>query len=211
MKVWFVIVFGTLYFSCGAQDVISLWHKNSKPFYKENSLVEYEKEAYGTTCVFNITEPTLSIYEAKGKNSGKAVLVIPGGGYGLVAMYHEGYNLAEKLSEHGITAAVLKYRLPDTVSSDQPHKVPLTDARKALKLLRQKAGKYSFDINKVGVMGFSAGSHLATVLGLWKSDDEMENPNFSALIYGVSQLNEENLKWLEESLYYRELTAKEIE
>jgi len=68
-----------------AQKVISLWEEGHKPFYKENTLQEHEKEAWSTKCIYDITEPTLSIYPAKGKNSGKAVLIIPGGGYSLVA------------------------------------------------------------------------------------------------------------------------------
>jgi acetyl esterase/lipase len=161
---------------------------------------------YDTTCVFDITEPTLTLYKAKGLNSGKAVLIIPGGGYSLVALYHEGFDVAELLAENGITAAVLKYRLPNPRSSDRPHRVPLSDARRALKLLREKAA----DDAETGVLGFSAGSHLATVMSLWESGDEDENPDFSALIYGVTNLSEDNLKWLEERLYYRRMTDEEV-
>ncbi len=87
------------------------------------------------------------------------------------AIYHEGYDLAEELSKQGITAAVLKYRLPNPESSNEPEKVPLADTRQALKLLREKADKYGFDKNKVGVVGFSAGSHLATLASIWRSKD----------------------------------------
>jgi len=191
------------------QEVYHIWEGMEKPYYKENNLVEYEKELWGTMCVLNVTEPTLTIYSAKGKNSGKAVLIIPGGGYEVVAVHHEGYDLAEVLAENGITAAVLKYRLPDSASSDKPHLVPLADTRKALKFLRDLSEKYQFDKNQVGVIGFSAGSHLATVISLWRSDDKDENPDFSGLIYGVTILNDENQRWLEESLYYREMTAEE--
>ena len=64
-----------------AQDVYPLWEGETKPYYKENDLKEYEKEAYGTQCVFDITEPTLTVYPAKGENTGKSVVIIPGGGY----------------------------------------------------------------------------------------------------------------------------------
>jgi len=187
--------------NAGAQEVFKLWEGQTKPYYLE---------MWGTTCYLNITEPTLTVYEAQGENTGKAVIVIPGGGYEVVAMHHEGYDVAEILSAKGITAAVLKYRLPNPESSDRPDLVPLSDARRALKLLRDMAGKYGFDKAKVGLMGFSAGSHLATVTSLWKSDDQEENPDYTALIYGVSNLNETNLKWLEESLYFRQLSSEEI-
>ncbi len=194
----------------GAQEVYNLWEGLHKPYYKENDLVEYEEEAWETMCIFNITEPTLTVYKAEGGNTGKAVVILPGGGYTLVAAYHEGHDLAMILAEQGITAAVLKYRLPNPESSDQPHLVPLTDARRALKIIREKAVQYGINTDKVGVMGFSAGSHLATVAGLWKSVEADENPNFSALIYGVTNLNKTNLMWLEESLYFRKMTDEEI-
>lgn len=193
------------------QEIYKLWKIGGKPNYKENNLKEYEKEVWGTQCVFNITEPTLTIYKAKGNNTGKAVIIIPGGGYELVAMYHEGYDLAKALAKQGINAAVLKYRLPNPISSDKPHLVPLSDGRKALKILHEKADEYNIDTNQIGVLGFSAGSHLATVLSLWKSAEQNENPDFSALIYGVTNLSKDNLSWLEKSLYHRELTPKEIE
>lgn len=204
------ILFIMVVFQSLSQNVYKLWEGQEIPYYKENNLKEYEKEAYQTTCVFNITEPTLTVYPAQGENSGKAVVVIPGGGYSLVAMYHEGYDVAKALSEAGITAAVLKYRLPNPESSDQPHLVPISDARQALKLLRAKASEYGINKNQVGVIGFSAGSHLSTVASLWKSKDKDENPNFSGLIYGVTNLTEENKKWLEESLYYRKMKEEEI-
>ena len=138
----------------------------------------------------------LTVYPAEGENTGKAVLIIPGGGYGLVAMYHEGYDLAEVLASQGISAAVLKYRLPNPESSDQPELVPQTDARRALKILRGKAAGYGIQENKVGVIGFSAGSHLATVISLSECEDPTERPDFSALIYGVTDLSEANLNWL---------------
>lgn len=203
----------TLFFVGGtlqAQEVVDLWEKGKAPFYKENDLKEYEKEAYSTLCVFDVTAPTLTIFEAKGENSGKAVLVIPGGGYGLVAMHHEGYDVAKKLQEAGITAAVLKYRLPNPKSSTKPEIIPITDARRGFKLLRNLSEKYGFSKDQVGVVGFSAGGHLATVSALWPTDDPEEKPNFCGYIYGVTDLSKINLEWLEESLYYRKLTKEEV-
>jgi len=200
-----------LYGESKAQDVYQLWEAQEKPYYKENNLKEYEKvSSFDVVCVYDVTEPTLTVYKAEGENSGKAVILLPGGGYSLVAIYHEGHDLAKLLAKQGITTAVLKYRLPKTESSDQPHLVPLSDTRRALKLLRTHSEKYGFKKDKLGVMGFSAGSHLATVASLWKSDDEEENPNFSGLIYGVTDLNAENLKWLEDSLYHRKMTDEEV-
>ncbi len=194
-----------------AQEEFKLWEAGKRPFYKDNDLTEYEKEVWGTKAVGNITEPTLTIYKAEGQNTGKAVVIIPGGGYELVAMYHEGYELAELLSKNGITAAVLKYRIPNPISSNKPHLVPLTDGRKALKMMHEKAEAYGINSDEIGVIGFSAGGHLAAVLGLWVSDEPDENPDFTGLIYGVTNLSAGNKNWLESNLYHRKLTEEEID
>lgn len=193
-----------------SQDVYSLWETEQKPFYKANNLQEYEEEVWETLCVFNVTEPTLTIYPARGENSGQAVVVVPGGGYTLVALYHEGYDIAERLASQGITAAVLKYRLPDPVSSTKPEMVPLADARQALKRLRDMSETYGFKQDQVGMMGFSAGSHLTTVVGLWNTGDPQMQPNFSGLIYGVTNLTPVNIDWLEKDLYHRKMTSSEL-
>ena len=192
-----------------AQEVLKLWEGQSKPYYRENTLIEREQEEWGTLCAVHVTEPTLALYPAKGKNTGVGVVIIPGGNYSVVAIHHEGHDVAKILSDQGITAAVLKYRLPNPESSPEPEKVPLSDVRRGLRLLRQQSTKYGVDKGKVGVLGFSAGSHLATVTSLWRSDKADENPAFSGLIYGVTNHSEENMKWLEERLYYRPLTPDE--
>jgi acetyl esterase/lipase len=209
----YVIVFISCFLhlqSLNAQSIIPLWEAGQKPFYKENDLKEYEGEAFGTKVVYNVLDPTLTIFKAKRKNTGIAVVICPGGGYSLEAIYHEGYDVARALAKKGITGVVLKYRLPNPKSSDQPEKVPLADARRALKLLRQQAGQFGIDTAKVGIMGFSAGSHLATMTSLWRSDDPNENPNFSVLVYGVTDDKPGNFKWLEESLYHRPMTKEEL-
>lgn len=194
----------------GAQDVFHIWEGQAKPFHKESDIKEYEEDNWGASCVFNVTEPTLTIYPANKNKTDIGVIILPGGGYTAESIVHEGYDVAQKLADNGITAAVLKYRLPNPETSDRPQLVPLTDTRRGLKLLRQMADEYRLDKNKIGVIGFSAGSHLATVASLWKTNDVDETPNFSGLIYGVTNLAEENLKWLKNDLYFRDLTDQEL-
>jgi acetyl esterase/lipase len=87
--------------------------------------------------------------------------------------------------------------------------VPLTDARRAILLMKTMAETYGFDPSKVGIMGFSAGGHLAAATSVLMSDNEKENPDFSALIYPVTTMVPEFQKWLEEDLFHRPMTAEE--
>jgi acetyl esterase/lipase len=137
------------------------------------------------------------------------MVVLPGGGYVLESFVAEGEAIAEYLSSQGITAAVLKYRLPLAEASDQPHLLPITDARRAVELMKSMAGTYGFDPSKVGIMGFSAGGHLATATSVLPSENGDEIPDFSALIYPVTTMAPENRKWLEEDLFHRPMTTEE--
>ena len=192
-----------------AEEVMDLW-EGLAPFSKPNNLQEYVKaSSSGVQCVHNVTKPRLTIYPPKGESSGRAMIILPGGGYVVESIIEEGSEIAEYLASHGITAAVLKYRLPLAEASDQPHLVPLTDARRAISLVKSMADTYDFDPSKVGIMGFSAGGHLATAASVLTSDKDDENPDFSALIYPVTTMAPENRKWLEEDLFHRPMTAEE--
>lgn len=204
-----IIAFAFATLPAWAQDTLLIWQGQTPPHYKSNTLHEYEKDMYGTTVVLDITQPTLTVFPASGQATGQAVIILPGGGYQFEAAYHEGYDVARYLAAQGIAGAVLKYRLPNPASSDAPEQVPLADVHQALKLLRQHAEDYDIDTSKIGVMGFSAGSHLATLACLWRSNDADENPNFGALIYGVTLLTPDNREWLEQHMYFRPMTDEE--
>ncbi|MBN1464561.1 alpha/beta hydrolase [candidate division KSB1 bacterium] len=191
-----------------AQDVVHLW-MDTPPHSKPNSLEESLIESWGVPCAKNVTIPTLTIYRAQGEESDHAMIILPGGGYELLSIVAEGQLIAESLASQGIVAAVLKYRLPLLASSDQPHLLPITDARQAIRLMKSMAEDYSFDPTKVGLVGFSAGGHLAATASVLISENENENPDFSALIYAVTTLAPENQKWLEESLFHRPMTLEE--
>jgi len=191
-----------------AEEVIDLW-EGPPPHSKPNSLEEYVKESCGVPCAHNVTKPTLTVHPAQGENSGRAIIILPGGSYIKESIVAEGQEIAEHLSSSGITAAVLKYRLPLLEASDQPHLVPLTDARRAVSLMKSLAGSYGFDPSRVGIMGFSAGGHLATATSVLMSENDDENPDFSALIYPVTTMAPENRKWLEEDLFHRPMTVEE--
>ena len=115
------------------------------------------------------------------KPNGQMVVVCPGGGYAIVSSYNEGVYVADWMLDQGITVAVVKYRLPN-----YRHKVPYSDVANAFRYCRAHAAEWGID--QIGVMGFSAGGHLAaTASNLWT--DAITRPDFSILIYPVITLN----------------------
>jgi acetyl esterase/lipase len=141
----------------------------------------------------NVSQPTLTLYlPPAGASNGTAVIVCPGGGYNALNITQEGYAVAEKLNKLGITAFVLKYRLPD--DSDMPDKSigPIQDAQQAIMLVRQRAKEWNIDTAKLGIMGFSAGGHLASTAGTHFTKSYIDNPrkinlrpDFMILVYPV--------------------------
>jgi acetyl esterase/lipase len=129
--------------------------------------------------VTRVSEASMTVYPAAaGKNSGAAVLICPGGGYGRLAARHEGSDVAEWLAANGITGIVLKYRLPN-----HHHDIPLEDARQATRVTRENAAAWHVDPRRVGIMGFSAGGHLAATL--LTRFDSLSRPDFGILFYPV--------------------------
>ena len=194
---------------CWSQEQIQLWGNQTMPYTKPHNIAEEQALCWGQPCTYKVVKPTLTIYSPQEKQSDSAVIILPGGGYELLAMQHEGHSVAKALADKGITAAVLKYRLPNPMTSSKPELVPLSDLRQSISLLHSQAKKYGINENKIGVLGFSAGAHLATVASLWPAEHSWQQPDFSLLIYGVTRLNQENLSWLEKSLYFRPLSKQE--
>jgi acetyl esterase/lipase len=142
----------------------------------------------------NVSEPTITIYPAPEENSnGTAMLVCPGGGYNILAYDLEGDEICEWLNELGITAILLKYRVPRREGL-QKHEAPLQDAQRALGYIRSHAKDLNINPDRIGVMGFSAGAHLSTMLSNSSSlertypiIDDMDKvscrPDFCLLVY----------------------------
>ena len=107
-------------------------------------------------------EPTLTVYLPAGDRQAAAIVICPGGGYGGLAIDHEGHETARFFQGRGVAACVLKYRLPKSKQPGAAHGVPLSDARRALRLVRNRAKDWRIDPAKVGILGFSAGGHLAS-------------------------------------------------
>ena len=144
-------------------------------------------------------EPTLTLYlPIKEKATGTAMLVIPGGGYGFLAFEEEGIAIGKAFAEKGIAAFVLKYRLPKRETMRDKSYGPLMDAQQAMKVIRSNAVNWNLNPRKVGVIGYSAGGHLASTLGTHFSKSYIPNkenislrPDFMILVYPVISMNDQ--------------------
>jgi acetyl esterase/lipase len=143
--------------------------------------------------LINVTEPgIIPFLPEKGKATGTAVIVCPGGGYGWLAMSHEGRAIAQEFNKIGVTAFILKYRLPSDAIMVDKTIGPLQDAQRAIQMIRQHAAEWGINPSKVGIIGFSAGGHLASTLTTHYSKAVIDNkdhinlrPDFSILLYPV--------------------------
>ena len=161
---------------CNADKVVKWWNNKKAPHSNEVTKDE-ERNKVGNFYYTSQTEFYLYVAD-KEKATGQAVVICPGGGYRAVCIEREGFKLAEYFKSIGVTALVLKYRLPNG------HKeVPLEDAQAALKYLRKNAKKLGFDPAKVGIVGSSAGGHLAAYTSTFTPD--AEKPAFAVLFYPV--------------------------
>ena len=179
----------TLPLAVDAQDTLRLYAgaaPNSKPRPADKPF-----RAAANGLVYTVDNPCLEIYLPE-KPSGTAAIVIPGGSYAVLSYQGEGIKAAKELAKNGITAFILKYRLPSDALMVNKTIGPLQDAQQAIKLVREGAAKWGIDVNKVGVIGFSAGGHLASTLATHYEKAFIDNPNntnlrpdFLAVVYPV--------------------------
>lgn len=173
---------------------LPLW-AGAPPLQNPSDLKE-EATQQGILRIANVQIPTIEVYlPTKQIATGEAVVIFPGGGYGILAYDWEGTDFAKWLNAQGIAGVVVKYRLPNSKSLTDPKEVPLMDAQRAIRLVRQYAEAWNINPSKVGVMGFSAGGHLASTLSTQflhevnRSKDEIDaisaRPDFSILVYPV--------------------------
>ncbi len=171
-------------------EIIALYNKvpnNKEVAYRENSLTRDN-----VTRISKISRPTLTIYKPQ-KPNGKAVIICPGGGYSILAFDKEGTRVAEEMNRWGITAFVLKNRLPDDSINIDKSLAPLQDAQQAIRMIRQQAKNFSINPQQIGIMGFSAGGHLASTAATHfnfkadagNTDTTSVRPDFAILIYPV--------------------------
>ncbi len=167
-----------------------LWN-NSIPFREpdDSNRTEHfmEDKQDGINRLTDVTAPSITWFPASGKAPHPAVLVCPGGGYGILAWNHEGIDICTMLNQNGFTAFLLKYRCPDRRAAAH------ADAARAMRLIRANAEEFRIRADKVGAIGFSAGAHLVATISApadgipYPAADEIDNlpyrPDFTALIY----------------------------
>ncbi|MEC5125836.1 alpha/beta hydrolase [Verrucomicrobiales bacterium BCK34] len=183
-------------------EPINLWPEGvpgeAKPLAEPESVDL--KGDYQIEIMSNVSIPQLTMYPAENPN-GTAVIVCPGGGYNILAYSHEGTEVCEWLNSIGITAGLLKYRVP---RRDQlaKHEAPLQDVQRAIGMMRARADEWKIKSDKIGVLGFSAGGHLSSMAltsdgtRTYKPDPKFDSgsciPNFGVLVYPAYQLDEKN-------------------
>lgn len=175
-----------------AQTTIPLYDgptPNSKP----SQNLEKTEFTEGITVIHRISRPTLTIFlPPNGKGNGTAVIICPGGGYWINAFGHEGLDVARAFNEFGVAAFVLKYRIPNDTTMVDQEIGPLQDAQQAIRLVREHAAEWNVNPNRIGILGFSAGGHLASTAGTHFNKAVIPDagktslrPDFMVLIYPV--------------------------
>ncbi len=175
-----------------SQQVYPLY-KDSIPNSKPTADEEKSEMSNGILIISKITRPTLTVFlPPKEKATGTAVVICPGGGYWITASGHEGADVAKKFVDMGVAAILLKYRIPNDATMINKEIGPLQDAQQAIKTTRDSAAKWGINPARIGIMGFSAGGHLASTAGTHFTKSYIPNagntslrPDFMLLIYPV--------------------------
>lgn len=185
-----------LSFAATSQEItLPLWPAGKVPNYQKTNETE-KSDSTDIVRISKVQNPEIAVFiPSKKSATGQAVVICPGGGYAILAYNWEGTDVAKWLNSKGVTAIVLKYRLPNSKSNIVPHQSPLMDAQRALRLVRANADKWNIKKDRVGIMGFSAGGHLASTAGTHfdngnaSSTDSIERqscrPDFMILMYPV--------------------------
>ena len=182
MRKFIILILATASFSSVAiaQDFIPLWEKGKMPNSKGLPL----KDSISNERLMQVGNPGIHIFLTSiQENKGAAVLIIPGGGYHHLSYQISGYTLAKWFNTMGINAFVLNHRLPISPDLKQREIAPLQDAERAMQIIRSNAEKWGVDTNKVGVMGSSAGGHLAASLGTIKDNYTTVNDAYKGYNY----------------------------
>ena len=197
-QLFFIVLLTIFSNSLFAQKTIKLW-TGDIPF--SNGTIG-EEEITDRGHVRNVQDPEIIVYlPEKEKATGAAVVICPGGGYGILAIKHEGHDIAKWFNEFGVAGIVIKYRLPTSDNITDKSEVAMTDAQRAVRMVRYYSSDWGIVPDKIGIMGFSAGGHLASTVGthfdygIADSEDPIQKvsckPDFMILMYPVISMSED--------------------
>jgi len=190
-----ILFFSILAIEASSQNtILKVWpdgvpgSMRSETYFEESTMTGDIVSRYA-----KVTVPSLTVFlPPDEKATGTAVLICPGGGYGVLAFDHEGFAIARWLNNNGIAGIILKYRLPSDFIMKNKSIGPLQDAQEAMRIIRRNASQWKINKNRIGVIGFSAGGHLASTLSTHfdekvyeAKDTTSARPDFSLLIYPV--------------------------
>jgi len=180
-------------------EIVPVWTESIPGAKKVNSFIEnVEYKDKKPNSISKVITPTLSVFLPEKSNAnGTAIIICPGGGYSHLAIAKEGYKVAQWFNSLGVVAFVLKYRLPNDEIMENKIIGPLQDAQESIRLIRRNAEKWNIEQSKIGIMGFSAGGHLAATLSTHYddkvysvADNISARPDFSILIYPVISMSD---------------------
>ncbi len=180
---------------------------------------EKEEQFEGITIVSKVTEPAFQYFRVKEDNIKRpCVIIYPGGGYTILASGHEGIDVAKFFNSIGVNAMVVKYRIPNDKAQNDKSIAPLQDAQQAILLAKTNANNWGIDDKKIGILGFSAGGHLAASLSSHYADVKIDNPSkvslrpdFQILIYPVITMKDFGHAGSKENLIGKDPTPEQIQ
>lgn len=195
-KSWMIIFVSICMAICSkAQTEYSLYPWGKIPNFKKNELREATRDiGQGNKFIYNTTHPTITAYLAdESVLPNPAIIIFPGGGYAGVSVTAEGEAIAKAFNKIGVSAFIVKYRMPSELSMADKQTGPLQDAKQAILMVRRNAARWNIDPQRTGVIGFSAGGHLASCLSTLhqknlldsQEDTALLRPDFTILIYPV--------------------------
>ena len=180
---------------------------------------EKEEQFEGITIVSKVTEPAFQYFRVKEDNIKRpCVIIYPGGGYTILASGHEGIDVAKFFNSIGVNAMVVKYRIPNDKAQNDKSIAPLQDAQQAILLAKTNSSSWGIDDKKIGILGFSAGGHLAASLSSHYADVKIDNPSkvslrpdFQILIYPVITMKDFGHAGSKENLIGKAPTPEQIQ
>lgn len=195
-KLFYALILFYIAMNLHAQDkIMQIYPEGEVPNYQDSG-EEEKAERTEALRIGYVQTPDINVFLPTKKHAnGKAVIICPGGGYWILAYDWEGTDIAKWFNSKGIAAIVLKYRLPVSKSNIVPHESPLMDAKRAMRMVRYHAEDWNIDPDQIGIMGFSAGGHLASTLSTRFDEGDPQHPDpieqmssrpdFSILVYPV--------------------------